>query len=181
MSDEKISVSKRYNAMTGVPPAALNVSMSDWLATDQAVRREIVRAIVELRTGIAVQMDRRVGRQKYDTNGFYGLQLSKDDLHFLTVSGKPADEIAKARTFVEVMEARLNEDLLEIERQDAVLDAVKPFRDYAAAQGRTLPQFLEVMTTLDKKLHTDKLDGFFSICDHYGVDPIVYLQNQLDA
>ncbi len=134
---------------TSVAPEWISNAM-DWQNTPEETRAWIVRRDAEQLRGIAIAKDRRYGRPKNDPDGFYGLQLAKEQLAYLE-RHLPADHAAliDARAQVERWSAH----------EEAWFARMQGFENYAKARGMTLAQLLGYYEAIEQRMLANPIDG----------------------
>ena len=139
-----------------------------WSETDPALRREIVRMTRELSEGTAIVKDRRCGRRTCDPAGFYGLERAERELYEAEAKGAPAADIAALKDSVDLLRHGLASDIAFFES----MEALEPYHQYAADQGKTLAQYLDEMSQVERTLRDDPIGGVFLLCDRVGAEPL---------
>ena len=141
----------------------------DWLATPVTVRIKILRRDSELRRGVAIMKDRRMGREKYDLEGFFGLELAQQKLRTM----KPGTARTAALGKIEQLKLKLARDDEEMTSQDEMLALLD---HHLAGRGIEPHEWVRQCVELENTLRQDLIGGIFKIMEMRGIDPIAWIQ-----
>jgi hypothetical protein len=160
-------------------PTPLQISPEAWRACSPDVQTEVTRAWQELSAGIAIQKDRRCGREKPHRRANGDMGISFHALHCLDMEiwRRPQDvaKIAKAEVLrralapdVERIEQDIAEEAQRIEDNRYIHETYGPM---AKKAGLTLEEWIRRFVSIEVSLRTKPIKGFVQICKLIGVDP----------
>jgi hypothetical protein len=141
-----------------------------WNQIPVSERMYIGRRIgMELPRGLEMKKDQTFGRPKYCREGFYGLEVAKDEVYRLEQAGADKEKLDAARKEVARLTAKLADD-------EDTLEAMDKWHRYFEERGTTTREALENFMRLEAGLRKDFTNGYFALADYVGFDPIEALQ-----
>jgi hypothetical protein len=135
----------------------------------RALKAEISRAAAELSHGTAIKRDQAFGRPKYCEDGFYGLEVAKDEVYRLKQTGADVRMLDSARMVVSQLTDKLAGDAES-------LQAIETWHRHFKERGTTIPEVMDNYMRLETGLRKDFTNGYFELADYVGFDPIAMLQ-----
>ena len=143
-------------------------TLPTWAQVPIEVRAEILRMRSELTQGIAIQKDRRCGREKHDADGFYGLQAAEENLRTM----KPGSARTAALGQIEALKLKCAADEANMESRDDMHELLKA---HVAGRGIKPHEWVRQCVELENTLRGDLIGGIFKTLEMRGIDPLQWI------
>jgi hypothetical protein len=147
-----------------------------WKDIPSPIRMDFSRTVMELHHGLAMKKDHFFDRPKYCQDGFYGLEVAKDELYRLEQIGADNEKLDAAREGVLRAVDKLAGDEARWQAVEQEIPALAVWDRYFQERGKTTTAVLNDYMGLETGLRKDFTNGYFALADYVGFDPVAMLQ-----